>query len=151
MIERMFIPHLSHWGSGKLDVRMGMPCASCSQSQTDTLNSAFLCIVKVTLPSSLFYFFLFSFIFFPFLHCWLVICPPPHSQLRPSAEGQMRQWMHSARWFPHEKGSVLVKDVNSLQKPPKNKALEKGSTLLAHFRRKGVCHCISLCFSTLAL
>lgn len=61
----------------------------------------------------------------------------PKSQLRPNAEGQMRQRMHSARWFPHEQGSVPVKDVNSLQKPPKNKALEKGSNLISTFKEKG--------------
>lgn len=125
---------------------------SCSHSQTDHLKWCFTLHCKSSPPS--FFLDLFFLSFFPIFFFGIAVqsfAHHPKSQLRPDAEGQMKQWMYSARWFPHEQGSVPVKEVNSLQKPPKNKALEKGSTLLAHLRRKGVCHCISLCFSTLVL
>lgn len=134
---------------------LACPCANCSHSQTNHFKRCFTLHCKSNPPLFFSFFFISFFFSFPFLFFFSIAVQSfahhSKSQLRPDAEGQMKQRMYSARWFPHEQGSVPVKDVNSLQKPPKNKALEKGSTLLAHLRRKGVCHCISLCFSTLAL
>ena len=70
-----------------LPILLAIPVNWCSSLQQGLCHTTTHCEGL----SAVFYFFLFSFIFFPFLHCWLVICPPPHSQLRPSAEGQMRQ------------------------------------------------------------
>lgn len=120
-------------GAGKLHSRTGMPCDSCSHSQTARFKWCSTLHCKSN-PPSFFSFSLSLFFFFALLSSHLLTTPNPNWDL-----------MLRARWSSeciqpddfHMSRALLVKEVNSLQKPPKNKALEKGSTLLAHSRRKG--------------
>lgn len=85
---------------------------------------------KSSPPSFLLYLFFFFFIAVQsFAH-------HPKSQLRPDAEGQMKQWMHSARWFPHEQGSAGERS-ELIAETSQEQSFGERINLISTFKEKG--------------